>query len=68
MLVLTELLSLRRIGAIAPSLPTLPMFIMMPWLIKKLGDFWPALIVGIIITVALYALTMRLLKVAGVNL
>lgn len=49
-------------------LPTLPMFIMMPWLIKKLGDFWPALIVGIIITVALYALTMRLLKVAGVNL
>lgn len=49
-------------------LPTLPMFIMMPWLIKKLGGFWPALIVGIIITVALYALTMRLLKVAGVNL
>lgn len=49
-------------------LPTLPMFVMMPWLIKKLGGFWPALIVGIIITVALYALTMRLLKVAGVNL
>ncbi len=49
-------------------LPTLPMFIMMPWFIKKLGGFWPALIVGIIITVALYALTMRLLKVAGVNL
>lgn len=49
-------------------LPTLPMFLMMPWLIKKLGDFWPALGTGIILTVALYALTMRLLKMAGVEL
>jgi hypothetical protein len=44
------------------------MFIMMPWLIKKLGGFWPALGTGIILTVALYALTMRLLKMAGVEL
>jgi hypothetical protein len=49
-------------------LPTLPMFVLMPWLIKKLGGFWPALIVGILLTVALYALTMRLLKMAGVDL
>jgi hypothetical protein len=49
-------------------LPTLPMFIMMPWLIKKLGGFWPALGTSIILTVALYALTMRLLKMAGVEL
>lgn len=49
-------------------IPTLPMFLMMPWLIKKLGGFWPALGTGIILTVALYALTMRLLKMAGVEL
>ncbi len=49
-------------------LPTLPMFLLMPWFIQKLGGFWPALIAGIILTIALYALTMRLLKTAGVNL
>lgn len=49
-------------------LPTLPMFLLMPWLIKKSGGFWPALGVGVLLTVALYFLTMRLLKAAGVNL
>jgi hypothetical protein len=49
-------------------LPTLPMFVLMPLLIRKLGGFWPALITGIILTVALYALTMRLLKLAGEEL
>jgi hypothetical protein len=49
-------------------LPTLPMFLMMPWLIKKLGGFWPALGAGILLTIALYYLTMRLLKMAGVEL
>jgi len=49
-------------------LPTLPMFLMMPWLIKKLGGFWPALGVGILLSIALYFLTMRLLEIAGVKL
>jgi hypothetical protein len=49
-------------------LPTLPMFLLMPWLINKLGGFWPALGVGIAFTVALYLLTMRLLDIAGVKL
>ena len=49
-------------------LPTLPMFLLMPWLIKTTGGFWPALSAGILLTIALYFLTMRLLKVAGVNL
>lgn len=49
-------------------LPTLPMFLLMPWLIKKLGGFWPALGAGIVLSIALYWLTMRLLKLAGVNL
>ena len=49
-------------------LPTLPMFLLMPWLIKKLGGFWPALGAGILLSIGLYWLTMRLLKLAGVNL
>ena len=49
-------------------LPTLPMFILMPWLIKRLDGFWPALSAGILLTIALYFLTMRLLRTAGVNL
>lgn len=49
-------------------LPTLPMFLLMPWLIKKLGGFWPALGAGIALTVILYLVTMALLKKAGVEL
>lgn len=49
-------------------LPTLPMFLLMPWLIKQLGGFWPALGVGILLSIGLYAVTMRLLKIAGANL
>ena len=49
-------------------LPTLPMFVLMPLLIKKLGGFWPALGIGILLSLVLYALTMRLLKMAGVEL
>ena len=49
-------------------LPTLPMFLLMPWLIKATGGFWQALAAGAAMTVVLYFLTMRLLKAAGVNL
>ena len=49
-------------------LPTLPMFLLMPWLIKKLGGFWPALGVGVVLSFLLYVLTMRLLKMAGAEL
>lgn len=49
-------------------LPTLPMFLLMPLLIKRLGGFWPAFGTGIILTVVLYFLTMRLLKAANINL
>jgi hypothetical protein len=48
-------------------LPTLPVFLLMPWLIKQLGGFWQALGAGIALTVALYFLTMRLLKAAHVE-
>ena len=49
-------------------LPTLPMFLVMPWMIRMLGGFWPALGTGIGLTIALYFLTMRLLEMAGVKL
>jgi uncharacterized membrane protein (GlpM family) len=49
-------------------LPTLPMFLLMPWLINKLGGFWPAFGAGIGLTIALYFLTMRLLEMADVKL
>jgi hypothetical protein len=44
------------------------MFLLMPRLIDRLGGFWPAFSAGIVLTIALYFLTMRLLKAAGVNL
>jgi hypothetical protein len=49
-------------------LPTLPMFLLMPWFITRLGGFWPALITAILLTTGLYWLTMRLLDAAGVKL
>jgi uncharacterized membrane protein (GlpM family) len=49
-------------------LPTLPMFLLMPWLIRTLGGFWPAFGAGIALTIGLYFLTMRLLSAAGVQL
>ena len=49
-------------------LPTLPMFLLMPWMIRKLGGFWPALGAGIVLSIGLYWLTMRLLDAAGVKL
>ena len=49
-------------------LPTLPMFLAVPWLLRRGLGFWPALGVGVALTIALYFLTLRLLKAAGVNL
>lgn len=49
-------------------LPTLPMFLLMPWLIRTFGGFWAGLGSGIALTVLLYWLTMRLLKVSGISL
>lgn len=49
-------------------LPSLPMFLAVPWLLRRGVAFWPALTAGVALTVALYFVTMRLLKVTGVNL
>lgn len=49
-------------------LPTLPMFLAVPWLLRRGVTFWPALAAGVALTVALYFLTIRLLKAADVQL
>jgi hypothetical protein len=35
-------------------LPTLPMFLLMPWMLRQGSSFWAALAVGCLVTVALY--------------
>ena len=46
-------------------LPTLPLFLLLPWLLRNGFGFWPALGVGIAVTVGLYFLTTHLLALAG---
>lgn len=38
-------------------LPSLPMFLLMPAMLRRGIDFWPALIAGCALTITLYALT-----------
>ena len=64
----SQLIANHAFGTFWFVLPTLPMFLLLPWLIRKGWSFWSSLGVGIIMTVLLYLVTMRLLKMAGVNL
>jgi hypothetical protein len=49
-------------------LPTLPMFLFVPWLLRRGWGFWPSLAAGVVLTIGLYFLTLRLLKAAGIEL
>lgn len=49
-------------------LPTLPMFLVMPWLMAKGMNFWMALAVGIAVTFAMFALTAFAVKRIGIDL
>ena len=49
-------------------LPTLPMFLVLPWLLGKGMDFWTALGLCIAGTVGLYLITMKPLALAGIQL
>jgi hypothetical protein len=46
-------------------IPTLPFFLILPWMLRRGLPFWPALGVGVVITVILYFVTTRLLTAAG---
>lgn len=62
-----------RIAAHAQStfwfvLPSLPMFLVLPALLRAGVGFWIALVVGIVLTIGLYALTIWLLPKFGIAL
>jgi hypothetical protein len=42
-------------------LPSLPMFLLVPWLIGRGWGFWPALVAGCVITALFYVLMNRML-------
>jgi hypothetical protein len=63
----TALIARHMKGTFWFVLPTLPMFLVVPWLLRGGWHFWPGLGAGVLLTIALYFLTMRLLKAAGVN-
>ena len=48
-------------------LPTLPMFLLFPWLLHRLG-FWPTLGICILITFAFFLLTVKIARMLGVEL
>ena len=48
-------------------LPTLPMFLLFPYLLPKLG-FWPTLLTCIIFTIVVFYSYARLLKIFGIDL
>lgn len=43
-------------------LPTMPMFLILPWMLRKGWDFYPALGVNVIITVALFWVMVFVMK------
>ena len=48
-------------------LPTLPMFLVFPWLLPRLG-FWPTLLACVLITVVIFGLFALLLRKFGIEL
>lgn len=48
-------------------LPTLPMFLLFPWVIKQ-WSFWPAILISIIFTVLLFVIYVIVLKKFGIDL
>lgn len=49
-------------------LPSLPMFLLIPLLLKRGVDFWPALLGGCVLTILLYATMTAVLSRFGINL
>jgi uncharacterized membrane protein (GlpM family) len=64
----TELIASHAFGTFWFVLPTLPMFLVLPFLLRRGWGFWPGLGLCILSTFLLYLLTMWLLRVAGVRL
>ncbi|MFU8893198.1 MAG: DUF3147 family protein [Luteolibacter sp.] len=64
--VLVEKLSAHSAGVFWFVLPSLPMFLLIPWMLRKGIGFWPAMATGCVITMILYFLMAKLLARFGV--
>ena len=49
-------------------LPSLPMFLLMPWMMRKGVSFYWSLTAGILLTVILYVIMTKILARLGLNL
>jgi hypothetical protein len=49
-------------------LPSLPMFLVLPVLLRHGINFWPSMVLACLLTIGLYFLTMWLLPKWGINL
>lgn len=49
-------------------LPSIPMFLVIPMLLRRGVDFWPSLIAGCLLTVVLYGAMVALLARSGLKL
>lgn len=61
-----ELLATHSLGTFWFVLPSLPMFLLMPWLLRKGMSFALALGLGCLLTIGLYTLMVLLLKRFGI--
>lgn len=43
-------------------LPTMPMFLLIPWMLRRGISFWPSLLAGIALTIVCFALAAYVLK------
>jgi len=49
-------------------LPSLPMFLLLPWMLRHGWGFWPALAINCLVTVGFFWLTVCVLRRCGIDL
>ena len=49
-------------------LPTMPMFLLIPWMLRRGISFWPSLLAGIVLTIICFALAAYVLKRWNISL
>jgi hypothetical protein len=49
-------------------IPSLPMFLAFPWMLRHGVGFWPAILAGCVLTISLYGLTVLVAAKFGVRL
>lgn len=63
--VMVDKLSAHSAGVFWFVLPSLPMFLVIPWMLKKGIGFWPVMAAGCILTMVLYFIMAKLLARFG---